>query len=56
MLEQSVRRHVRAVLPSAVEVRVSNDGMHMQLVMCFAVQADVAVQERQAWRERTHEQ
>jgi hypothetical protein len=42
MLEQSVRRHVQAVPPSAAEVRVSNDSMHMQLVMCFVV---LAVQE-----------
>lgn len=53
MLERSVRRHVQAVPLSAVEVRVSNEGMHMQLVMCFDVQPRGA---RDVWRERTHEQ
>jgi hypothetical protein len=35
MLERSGQGHVRASRPSAAEARVSNNGLHMQAVMCL---------------------
>jgi hypothetical protein len=45
MLERSGQGHVRASRPSAAEARVSNNGLHMQAVMCLRLSCNVELHE-----------